>query len=209
MDAKPLRRKDAQERHTALCNQIKAEVKEDGQEFEGHVWAVLPMATWADLLGTSTKTVQRLIKIPPIQTTTTMVEGKRATLLRVGKKAELTHREMANLMAARFRSQTGTKKVDRRHWGMLYGLAKDLPAGYQVDIFKHVITPYGWASFMANVGIYIHFHQEVNGDKTLHKRHLKKPSISVLRRFPTVAADSYKTDMQPEKETEYDFFSKY
>ncbi|WP_197917984.1 hypothetical protein [Thiosulfatihalobacter marinus] len=184
-------------------------VDTDGQEFEGNKWAILPLSDWAEQLGVTTKTVSRLIRHEPIQFTKTMVEGVPATLLRVGKKGKQSPRELANIMATLFKKHTGADKVSRVQWGMLHGLAEEWPEGYQIAIFKHMITPQGWRSFMAALSLYVHVQQEAEGNTSLFKRYYDKPTISVLRRFWQVAADAYKTDMQGKgmkHDPDYDWF---
>lgn len=202
-------RADAKERHTKLCALIQDVVATDGQEFEGNVYAILPLSVWADQLGVSTKTVSRLIRYEPIQFTKTMVEGVPATLLRVGKKGKQSPRELANIMATLFKKHTGAEKVSRTQWGMLHGLAEEWPEGYQVAIFKHMITEKGWRSFMAALALYVAVQQEAEGNTSLFKRYYDKPTISVLRRFWQVAADAYKTDIQGQNmknDPDYDWF---
>lgn len=189
-------RKDTQLRHDHLCNLIQEHVASDGQEFEGYEWIICSRAYWATRLGVSTRTISRLIKTPPIQTRDTMVEGKRVVLLRVGEPGKKSAKHLANIMAKDFRKRTGSKEIPDAQWGMLIGLAESWPSGYQEHIFRHVISPDGWRSFSAALNLHISFEQEANGQKNLKKRFLRHPSISVLRRFFTVAADSYKTDMQ-------------
>lgn len=203
-------RADAKERHTKLCALIQKEVKREGQEFEGHVWAILPLSVWADMLGvTSAKTVSRLIRHEPIQFTNTMVEGVPAVLLRVGKKGKQSPRELANIMATLWKKQTGAEEVSKHLWGMMCGLAENWPEGYQIAIFKHVITPHGWHSFMAALSLHIAIQQEAEGDTVIVKRYFNHPSVSVLRRFWQVAADAYKSDMQVKSmknDPDYSFF---
>jgi hypothetical protein len=86
---------------------------------------------------------------------------------------------MRNIWRAKLGKEVGTKA-----FGCLVGLAKEW-GGHAVDIFKAVLN--NWPAFM--VGMKQH------PDCTT-PRFYKFPSITVIRRFPDVAAEVWMMDVQ-------------
>lgn len=187
-------RKDKRERHEKLCKLITESIETDGQEFDGHVWAVRYQEDWADMLGVNVRTLRRLIKAPPIQSTVTSVEGVRATLLRLGEPGPPTPRTIAQTMARAFRTKTG-QRVNPGQFGMLVGLAKEWPDGHQLAIFKYIISNEGWEWFMVGVGLEIAL-LKAEGHADLKKMFFKYPHIPTLRRFEGVAYETWKMHLQ-------------
>ncbi|MCV2880366.1 hypothetical protein OE699_16155 [Sedimentimonas flavescens] len=184
-------RKDKQQRHEELCALIKETVAECPKEFEGHTWAIRPQADWCELLGVSDRTLRDLTKIPPICTTTTHVEGRKAVLLRLGTPEAKTDRHIANIMANIFAEKTGRRPAGRSY-GMLRGLAQNWPEGAQLAIFRCVLNE--WSMFMAGVQLEIgRMIQEGEGGE--HRRY-KFPSISVMLRFHHIALEMYVMQLQ-------------
>lgn len=213
----PPSRRDKAERHERLCDLIRHTVDTEGQEDDGQIWAFKSLPDWADLLGVSTKTISRLIREPPIQMLDTsrrqsppaqpasdgrkgpfaVRSGKgrwhRVLALRVGAPAPLpgkNRRHLANIMGKMFRERTD-HAVSPKAYGCLIWLAELWPEGHQVAVFKCCLDD--WGGFMAGVKL----RQAVEGGQV---RYLKYPSITVLRRWPHVAADSYLLHLQDKGE---------
>ena len=119
-------------------------VERDGQLFEGYTWAVRPYAEWASLALMDVRTVQRHFGASPYDTLRKRVEGKQATLVRIGVPNPNQSSRLAATMAKLFRDQTG-HKVSPRAYGCLHGLVQDWRPGWQLEIFRHAISPEGWA----------------------------------------------------------------
>ncbi|MCD9146727.1 hypothetical protein [Pseudophaeobacter flagellatus] len=211
-------RKDKQARHDQLCQLIGDLTAKECQMCNGHKWALRSRNEWAAMLGVSPPTLTELTNIAPIQKMVTMgvddETGKpvKVMALRVGEPPTLDTRDMANIMAKAFRKQTG-RPVSQGEWGMLNGLAEDLPDGYQIDIFRYVITTDGWHNFTAIYAVEIqHMISEAKekGEPTaVFKRYYRHSSIRVLRLFWMFAADAYKAAMQEKKnfsDPEYPYF---
>ncbi|WP_162798289.1 hypothetical protein [Sulfitobacter sp. SK011] len=149
---------------------VRKTIETQGQEFEGYVWAIQPLQDWADQADVSLITVKRKFSKAPYDTLCKQVEGKNALLVRVGVPDPNQPSRLASEMGKAFRNgvvlndklnakqqakaiKAGTewkpkKSVTRDEYGCLHGLAKDWRAGWQLQIFKHTITPEGWATFM-------------------------------------------------------------
>lgn len=186
-------RSDAEARQGQLCEVVLSCIESEGQSFDGQVWAIRPLEDWAALVGVSTRTIIRMIKRPPIRSTRTRVEGKVATLLRVGEASPPTHREIAQQMARVWRSKV-KRQVGSDAFGCLVGLAQEWPDGHQVSVFAMMLDD--WANFMVGVGMEIAFQTEVEGVAGLTKMHFKYPSIATLRRFHHVAFETWKMSLQ-------------
>lgn len=211
-------RKDKQKRHDRLCTLIQELVKTEGQVLHGYTWALRSRNAWADLVEVSPPTLTDLTNHPPIQKLVTMGyddetgRAVKVTALRVGEAPKFSTRDMANIMGKAFTKQTG-KKVSKQEWGMLNGMAENFPEGYQIDIFKHAITPDGWHGFMAICSVevrqMIDEAKEQGQTSSAFKRYYRYPSIRVLRRFWEFAADAYKTAMFQKKgcaDPDYPYF---
>lgn len=185
-------RKDRKEKHERLCKLIEDDIQADpSQEFEGHRWAVRPQAEWCGLLGVSDRTLRDLTKIAPIQTATTLVEGRKTVLLRVGQPGQMSDRHLANIMAAIFTEKTG-RRPQPRDWGRLRGLAQAWPEGAQIDIFRTVMSD--WEAFKAGVAIEVDL-LAAEGHEAMHHRH-DFPSIAVMLRFHPIGLEQHIMKLQ-------------
>ncbi|UWQ52738.1 hypothetical protein [Leisingera caerulea] len=182
-------RKDRSQKLERLCEHINEIIALEGQEFDGHIWAILPQKEWAAMLGVDERTIRRLIKMPPIQTTTTQVEGVKATLLRVGKPGKPTPRTTAQAMAGIFRKRT-EQSVNPNQFGCLVGLAEAWPDRHELEIFKYVTSPEGWEWFMTGLGLEIAVEQSEG--KHTRKMFFKHPHIPTLRRYAKVAFEAWR-----------------
>ena len=156
----------SQEKLIALVEQI---VAEQGQEFEGKVWAVWPRSELAKETGLSQRTVSRIINKPPFDTLQKLVEGRRGVLVRVGIPDPNQPSRLAAYMARHFRGHIvrndklnakqialceekgevwkPKKSVTPKEYGCLIGLAEDLRPGWQQEIFRYATSQEGWKQF--------------------------------------------------------------
>lgn len=193
-------RTDRAERHSRLCDLIRQTIADDGQEKDGHLWAVRPMDDWADMLGVDKKTVERLRAIEPIQALRTRVGGVGAVLLRIeapgGDNAlERKHlRDVARMMEKLFIAKTGhdLKPAD---FGGLNGLAEVWPDGFQLEIFRHTLAE--WDSFMSGAKLRSAVDEDAYGlPDPLKDLFYKFPIIWPMRKYHAVAADAYLMHLQ-------------
>ena len=173
-----------------FCKLLERELADDGQFYDGHFWTVRPLEEWAEMMGVTTRTIRRWITQEPIQKLGLVVEGKRATLLRVGEPGEPTPLTISRVMAKAFRQQTG-KPPNRKYYGCLMGLAENWPDGRQVEVFKYTLKPENWAAFMLHVKSEITLAQEA-GQAGLKLMYFKHPHIPTILRFEGVALDLWK-----------------
>ncbi|WP_417809491.1 hypothetical protein [Thioclava sp.] len=165
---------------------------------EGRTWAGIDSENLADILGVTTKQVQRISKSNPFRTITKRIGGRSRKLIRICSPADLTNEDFARIMVAYWRSFSGRKET-REQFGMLVGLAKDSPRGLAPDIFRTVTE--NWSSFMAGVHLAITI-GSVDGDsfdkdpECFSKKFFHYPSISVMRRFWHVAVEQYQMLVQ-------------
>ncbi len=196
-------RKDKRKRHDLFCTIIQKLVETEGQEFDGKTWVLRSRKEWADLVGVALPTITSLSNIPPIEKLVKLVDNSKGLpvkamalrIMRDGDKQTKSVRDLARVMQHLYNEKTG-QKITREQFGMLNGLAKDWPEGYQIEIFKHVISTDGWCSYMAALSLHIDLLTEAEGEKGHTKRYYRFPSIPVLRKYWQVAADAYKSDMQ-------------
>lgn len=155
--------------------------------------------------------------VPPIQKDTIQIEGRKITLLRLGKAAAPNLRKIANTMAKIWREDVSKKPTGPNVYGCICGLAEDLPAGWQVEIFKHALKD--WDGFCACAKLEIEianysaereydvFTPDALTDHTLATarrfpgehlflRYYRFPSITFLRKFHHVATDIWISDRQ-------------
>lgn len=197
-----IKHKGKAERHKLLSSVVSDLLPIEGQENVGRIWVVKSRNEWADLLGVSPPTITNHYKIPPLEGTVFLVEneqGKRVKglalrLLQPGERPLQDFRDNARIMEALFKKFT-EHRVTKAQWGMLNGLAGEWPDGHQIDIFKHLLSTEGWISFMAALDQHIAVQNETEA-KEYEKRFYRFSSINVMRAFPKVAADVYKSDMQ-------------
>lgn len=172
----------------ALRKLVAAAIDVNPYEHEGFQWCALPQPVVAGELGISVETLRRIISKPPFVRERTHKDGKPITLIREGIPGPMTARHIANTM-----SRVWRKKYDRAlskaEFGCMIGLAENWPEGHQLKIFWLVISDEGWAEFMAGVWIEI---VKLDGVK----RFYKFPSLSVMRRFHTVAVELYQMHAQ-------------
>lgn len=193
-------RSDKAARHGRFCDMIRKTIDDDGQEKDGYLWAVRPLADWADMLGVDKKTVERLCAVAPIQALRTRVGGVSAILLRIeapGGDNALERkrlRDLARVMEQVFFTKTG-HKLKPADFGGLNGLAEVWPDGFQIEIFKHVLAD--WDSFMSGAKLRSDVDQEVNGiPDPLKALFYKFPIIWPMRKYHMVAADAYLMHLQ-------------
>ena len=193
-------RADKQVRHDRLCDLIRKTIADHGQDHHGYLWAVRPMADWADMLDADKKTVERLCAVKPIQRLRTRVGGVSAVLLRIeapdGDKALEKKRrlDLARMMEKLFVAKTGHKPKPA-DFGGLNGLAEVWPEGFQVEIFKHVLAD--WDHFMAGAKLHSAVYKDANGvPDPLKDLFYKFPIIWPISRYHMVAADSYLAHLQ-------------
>jgi hypothetical protein len=167
---------------------IAAEIAVNPFEHEGFQWAARPQEWWTEQLGFSVSTLNRLIRKPPFVRQTKQIDKKNTTLLREGKPGQKTPRHVANIMSRIWRKRYD-RPVTRAEYGCMIGLAQEWPEGYQVEIFKRVISNEGWPEFMAGAWIEI---TKLDGVK----RFYKFPTLTVMRRFHTVAVELYQMHAQ-------------
>lgn len=202
-------RADKQKRHDELCQIIQELTAKENQLFDGKKWVLKSRTEWAALLGVSPPTITELSKIPPLEKLVKLVEnehgkqvkGMALRVMQEGEKPTKEAADLARIMQYQFVNKTG-KNVTRREFGLLNGLAKNWPDGYQVAIFKHVISDKGWTSFMAALDLHNVVVAGIEGKTGPNKKFYRYPSIGVIMgRIDEghnwkVAADTYKTDMQ-------------
>lgn len=172
----------------ALRKLVAVSVAGSPYEYEGFQWCALPQSIIAGELGISVETLRRMISKPPFVRERTHKEGKPITLIREGIPGPMTTRHVANMMSRIWRKRYG-RAVAKAEYGCMIGLAENWPKGHQVEIFRLVISKEGWAEFMAGAWIEI---EKLEGVK----RFYKFPSLTVMRRFHTVAVELYQMHAQ-------------
>lgn len=162
-------------------------------ELDGFQWCAMPQTDMAAKLDFSISTLNRLIRKPPFVRDRTHREGKPITLVREGQPGAKTPRHVANIMSRIWR-QRFNRYPTRAEYGCMIGLAETWPDGRQVEIFKLIVSPQGWAEFMAGV----HIDVELLGDLG-KKRFYKFPTLSVMRLFHSRAVERYQMQQQSMK----------
>lgn len=146
-------RRDAKDRHEALCALVEALTASEEYSFDGQVWAApRKQDEWAELAGLNQRTFRRLIAVPPIRSTVRGAGKYKATLLRVGAEATRSYRETRNILAKVYRDHLGALQPDVpvlqiRDFGLLYGLAEELPDRWEAKVFEYTLK--NWREFMA------------------------------------------------------------
>jgi hypothetical protein len=173
---------------------------------EGHPWAARPQAWWAERLDVSTKQVQRISKAAPVRFLTVLNNDRKMSIYRPGSMVDKTPEDYARIMSAMWRAATG-RRTTGHEYGLLVGLAKDLPQGQAPLAFKLVIQ--NWHAFcgMARLEIYCGLHGEPAKEfdappEAFQQRYMKYPSISYIRRFWWCALDildNHKHELYPYK----------
>jgi len=171
------------------------------------------------------RTFQKLIGVPLIRKYRCLIDGRTVTLLRVGAPGEEAVRAKAQAMRGFYQAHCAKRGwgdvVSRDAFGMLCGLARDLPDGRVFAVFKHVVR--WWPDFMDVARFEIEaaimclsddgdpFHPDALGDHTLTTarrfanrrpdlslRVYRRPFIPFLRAFWPVATEVY-IDFQEER----------
>lgn len=197
--------------HGQLVELIRAAQEASPFEHQGEIWAKpLSQEAWCRAGGFALRTFQELIKFAPIRRLRCMVDGRITTLLRVGEPGAEQAKTIAKGMQAYWCAATKEAKVSGDEFGMLCGLARDWPDGWQVEIFKHALIR--WPDFVDDVGVEVElaidlrdtrqspFHRELLADPLyatarrlwperdkLSRRVYRRPFIPFLRRFWPVA----------------------
>lgn len=180
---------------------------------DGIPWAARPLEWYCDQLKISVATLRRIISKPPFERERVQyggTGGKMTTLLRVGEPDPNRPRRVARVLE-RIWLDVANKKPVPQEFGLLTGLAKDLPAGFQAKIFKFALED--WSLFMSAVSYVITMENneaEISGTPLpFEKKFFNYPSISVTRRFWRAAIDNYETHLQDaEKHAELAEFNK-
>lgn len=136
--------------HARLCDMIRAAQEASPFEHVGQIWAKpVSLQAWCDIGGFALRTIKELIKHPPIRRYQCNLPGGKVVLLRVGDPGPEQDRAIAKQMDAYYRAATKEPTISKAEFGMLCGLARDWPDGWQVDIFKHAVIR--WPDFMDDV----------------------------------------------------------
>lgn len=95
-------------------------------------------------------------------------------------------------------------------FGLLVGLAKDWPNGFEIELLKFVLAE--WQQFMSAVKCWIDI-ENINADvegkpPELYKRYYRYPSILVIRRFWEPAIEAYETHLQANDTAKFVVFAK-
>jgi hypothetical protein len=160
---------------------------------DGLVWAAQPIGSYAETLKLSERHTTRLIKKLPLRRLVIKREGTKVMHLRWGGEQRHAADDLARIMRNVWK-KAGKPKPTPKEYGMLIGLARDWPYPYAPDLFKTVID--NWSVYMSGVKIHIELGKQSGDDyekdpAKFHQRFLKYPSISVIRRFWTVAPETY------------------
>ena len=138
------------EKHQHLCEIIAQSMKQTPFEAKGLIWAAaISQDAWCRVTGLALRTLQELVKHPPIMRYRCKIGGLIVTLLRIGHPDSGDPEEakrLAKLMSRTYRDKTGEAQIRAAEFGMLCGLARDFPAGFQLEIFKHTVLC--WPDFM-------------------------------------------------------------
>lgn len=215
----PTVRADRAAKRDQLVALVRQMIADAPHRADGHVWAgPLKAADWAQLAGLTKRTFDRLIAAPPFVVDVRGAGAAKATAVRIASPTELlappppTDQKIANTMAKLWRTQT-ERAVSRREYGCLCGLARELPAGRQVDIFRYTIRD--WSGFMAMVTLAteriaaaraagediwsgevlcdhtLDVARALDGVEVVRPRLLCFPSLALMRRFAVVMIDNW------------------
>lgn len=203
-------RADFAENHYAFCSLIHHAVHEMGEEVEGEIWVCVSRAAWAKSLGVSKKTITRLMKHPPIVAKSVGWGQNKRLCVRLGPPPEPEVRDVVRKLRNVWLSEMDQRNVPRVQYNCLVGLALDLPDGWQVEIFRHVLRD--WQTFASYVKLEVDQAAEVRRrgfdpfdhmedvllrtaralhGQPLHVRFMAYPNIAYIRRFHWIATDAY------------------
>lgn len=175
----------------------------------------MTQAEWAEKAGLPLRTFKRLIQHPPIVVAARGVGRVKVTYLRLGTVEPHDLRKVQNSMAKLWRRHIGPEQAAlrdyRRDYGLICGLAADLPRGWQVEIFDHALRH--WTTFcaMAKFEIEVALDMQAAGltvaagdlnaegfatarrmpSEPLRTRFFNFPALSFLRKFHHVAVSIY------------------
>lgn len=131
-------------RREALSRYIQAGIEADPVEHNGSLWVTVRQSDLADTLGIPLPSLKRLIKMPPFVRTAKGLGDAKRTLMRLGEpEVEDPQKRIANTMSKMWRQNRGWELTPASHYGPLLGLARVLPEGWQIKIFKHAVNFWG------------------------------------------------------------------
>lgn len=181
-------RADAKKRHIALCKLIATMAETDPARMSGAEWAgPMTQEQWAEKAGLSLRTFKRLILHPPIVVAARGVGRGKVTYLRLGTVDPHDLRKVQNSMAKLWRRHIGPEQAAlrdfRRDYGLICGLAEDLPRGWQVQIFDHALCH--WTTFCAMAKFEIDIANDMRrAGMTVTDDDLDEDGFATARRFP-------------------------
>jgi hypothetical protein len=184
----PELRADAKRRHVALCKLIATLAETDPTQMSGAEWAgPMTQEQWAEKAGLSLRTFKRLILHPPIMVAARGVGKGKVTYLRLGAVDPHDLRKVQNSMAKLWRRHIGPEQAAlrdfRRDYGLICGLAEDLPRGWQVQIFDYALCH--WATFCAITKYEIDIANDVRrAGMTVTDLDIDEDGFATARRFP-------------------------
>lgn len=170
--------------HARLCELIRAAQEASPFEHVGQIWAKpISLQAWCDIGGFALRTIKEVIKHPPIRRYQCNLPDGKFVLLRLGDIGPEQDRIIAKQMAAYFLSATKEATISKPEFGMLCGLAHDLPDGWQVEVFKHAVIR--WPDFMDDVRAEVQIAQEAvqDGADPFHPEALADHMLTTARRF--------------------------
>ena len=195
----------------AIRKLVVAEIAANPLELDGFQWCALPQPIIAATLGCSVSTVRRIISEKPFVRDWALIgDAKVKTLLlREGDPNAMTPRRIAKALRNIWIEATG-KAITPKDFGLLVGLAKDWPDGFQFELLKFVLAD--WQRFMSAVKWWIDMENiaaDVEGKPpTLYKRYYRYPAINVVRTFWEPAIEAYETHLQGEDPAKFVAFAK-
>ena len=170
--------------HGQLCALIEAAQAASPYEHIGQIWAKpLSLQGWCDIGGFALRTIKELIKHPPIRRVQCNLPGGKVVLLRVGDPGEEQVKAIAKQMQAYFLAATKEETINRKEFGMLCGLSRDWPDGWQTEIFRHAVIY--WPDFMDDVKVEVALAIEARDGRLdpFHPEALADPLLATARRF--------------------------
>lgn len=170
--------------HAQLVDFIGAAQEASPFEHQEEIWAQpLSQEAWCKAGGFALRTFQELIKVPPIRRLRCTINGRITTLLRVGEQGAEQAKAIAKGMQAYWCSATREAKVSGGEFGMLCGLARDWPDGWQMEIFRHTLIQ--WPDFMDDVKFEIELAIDLRDTRQspFHRELLADPLYATARRM--------------------------
>jgi hypothetical protein len=189
---------DLNKSERALYDVVMELVKTEPYLAEERTWVARPQTFFAEKVSLSTKQVRRISHQNPFRWVLKKVSGKKMSLIRVGHPSDLTHEDCARIMVKDWEKLVG-KAVKQKEFGCLVGISKESPEALAPDIFCTAVD--NWTCFMAGVKLAISM-ASVEGDEfesdpsKFSEKYYQYPSITVIRRFWTVAKEQYSFKLQ-------------